>query len=260
MLNSLRRIIGRRTIRSEDEAFRQFFKTTLGFTPRNLELYHIAFVHRSKSINMGQGHRVNNERLEYLGDSVLSTVIADMLYRRYPTQGEGFLTEMRSKLVSRKMLNKLAREMGLPQLIQSEKQKQTGAFKSIDGNTFEALIGAIYLEKGFEQTRRIIVEKIYNVYMNVDDVLHTDWNYKGRLIDWGQKNRHKISFEVENITYHGHEGRKRYDVRVKIDGEPAEHAAEFSIKAADQLAAEMTYKKLQEQGLIPPSLGETKQS
>ncbi len=237
--------------RGEHKEFYLFFKNMLGFTPRNTQLYQIAFIHKSKSLDMGRGRRVNNERLEYLGDAVLSAIVAEFLYKKYPNQGEGYLTEMRSKLVSRANLNKLAQKIGLSQLIQYNRESQ-GIFKSIDGDTFEALVGAIYLEKGYNFTRHVVVDKIINLHLDVDAMAHTDWNFKSKLIDWGQKNHRKVSFEVERVFYQGKEGRRQYDVRVKIDGSPAEHAIEYSIKAAEQLAAEKTYKKYQEQGIIPP--------
>ena len=242
--------------KGENKEFYLFFKNVLGFTPRNTKLYQIAFIHRSKSVEMGQGWRINNERLEYLGDAVLSAVVAEFLYKKYPYQGEGYLTEMRSKLVSRANLNKLARQIGLSQLIQYNRESQ-GIFKSVDGDAFEALVGAIYLEKGYKFTRRVLVNKIIGIHLDVDAMAHTEWNYKSKFIDWGQKNRKKISFEVEHVTYQGKESRRQYDVRVKIDGTPAEHAIEYSIKAAEQLAAEKTYKKLQEEGVIPPHTEET---
>ena len=213
--------------RGENKEFYLFFKNMLGFIPRNTRLYQIAFIHKSKSLDMGKGRRVNNERLEYLGDAVLSAIVADFLYKKYPSQGEGYLTEMRSKIVSRANLNKLAQKIGLSQLIQYNRESQ-GIFKSIDGDTFEALVGAIYLEKGYKFTRRVIIDKIINLHLDVDAMAHTDWNFKSKLID-----------------------RRHYDVRVKVDDTPAEHAIEYSIKAAEQLAAEKTYKKYQEQGIIP---------
>jgi ribonuclease-3 len=237
--------------KGEHKEFYLFFKNVLGFTPRNTSLYQIAFIHKSKSVETGQGWRVNNERLEYLGDAVLSAVVAEFLYKKYPHQGEGFLTEMRSKLVSRANLNKLAQKIGLSQLIQYNRESQ-GVFKSIDGDAFEALVGAIYLEKGYRFTRRVIIKKIMSTYLDVDAMAHTDWNFKSKLIDWGQKNHKKISFEVERVFFQGKESRRQYEVIVKIDGEPAEHAIEYSIKAAEQLAAEKTYKKLQQEGIIPP--------
>lgn len=228
-----------------------FFKNVLGFTPRNIHLYEMAFIHKSRSVLSGTGARINNERLEYLGDAVLSATVAEYLYKKYPYQGEGFLTEMRSKIVSRANLNKLGRKIGLPELIQSAKGGQ-GGFKSVDGDAFEALVGAIYLDRGYRFTRRIIINKLIAVHVDVEAMAHTDWNYKSKLIDWGQKSHHKISFVVEHVSYQGKEGRREYDVRVNVDEKPAEHAIDYSIKAAEQLAAEKTYKKFQEQGLIPP--------
>ncbi len=236
--------------RGEHREFYLFFKNMLGFTPRNTQLYQIAFIHKSKSLDMGKGRRVNNERLEYLGDAVLSAIVAEFLYKKYPSQGEGYLTEMRSKLVSRANLNKLAQKIGLSQLIQYNRESQ-GIFKSIDGDTFEALVGAIYLEKGYNFTRHVVIDKIINIHLDVDAMAHTEWNFKSKLIDWGQKNHKKISFEVERTFIQGKESRRHYDVRVKVDDTAAEHAIEYSIKAAEQLAAEKTYKKYQEQGIIP---------
>ena len=234
----------------EHPEFYLFFKNVLGFTPRNIRLYEMAFTHKSKSLQTGHGARINNERLEYLGDAVLGVMVAEYLYKKYPYQGEGFLTEMRSKIVSRANLNKLARKIGLPELLQSTRGGQ-GGFKSVDGDAFEALVGAIYLEKGYRFTRRVIINKVISTHVDVDSMAHTDWNYKSKIIDWGQKNHHTISFSVENVTCQGKESRREYDVRVKIDGVAAEHAVDYSIKAAEQLAAEKTYKSLQEQGLAP---------
>lgn len=197
------------------------------------------------------GHRINNERLEYLGDAVLSAVVAEYLYRRYPSKGEGFLTVMRSKIVSRANLNKLAHKIGLSQLIQYNKESQ-GIFKSIEGDAFEALVGAIYLEKGYRFTRRVLIDRIINLHIDVDALSEQDWNYKSMLLDWGQKERHKVTYEVTDIKNQGKKnaGRREYEVLVSIDGVPAERAIEYSIKAAEQLAAEKTYKKLVEEGEI----------
>lgn len=241
--------------KGENKEFYLFFKNILGFIPRNTELYQIAFIHKSKSRETGQGWRVNNERLEYLGDAVLSAVVAEYLYKKYPYQGEGFLTEMRSKLVSRANLNKLAQRIGLLQLIEYNRASQ-GVFKSIEGDAFEALIGAIYLEKGYRFTRKMVIKKIMTNYLDIDEMAHTEWNFKSKLIDWCQKNHKKITYEVKRVAHDGKESRRQYDVCVNIDGTPAEHAIEFSIKAAEQLASEKTYKKLQQEGIIPPHTAE----
>lgn len=237
-----------------NEEFYKFFQNVLGFTPRRTETYEIAFIHRSMSREIMNGHyRVNNERLEYLGDAVLETIVSEYLYKKYPYQGEGFLTEMRSKLVSRATLNKLAIKIGLIQLIQYNRESQ-GLFKSVPGDAFEALTGAIYLERGYRFTRKVIVNRIMNIYLDIDAVEHTDWNYKSKLINWGQRSHKKVSFEVLRTMYSGRHGesRKEYECQVVIDGEPQEKAVEYSIKAAEQLCAEKTWKKLEEAGIIIP--------
>ncbi len=236
-----------------NEQFYSFFKNVLGFTPRRTEMYQIALIHKSKSQETLRGFKINNERLEYLGDAVLSAIVAEYLYKKYPYQGEGFLTEMRSKLVSRANLNKLAQKMGLSQLIRYNKDSQ-GIFKSIDGDAFEALTGAIYLERGYEFTRKIIIDKVMNTYLDIDAMEHTDWNFKSKLINWGQREHRAVSFEIIRTIYRGRHGdsRKEYECQVMIDGKPGEKAIEYSIKAAEQLAAEKTYKKLVEQKVIKP--------
>ena len=228
-----------------------FFKNVLGYFPRHSELYHIAFIHKSKSQELPKGHRVNNERMEYLGDAVLGAIVADYLYKKYPYKEEGFLTELRSKIVSRANLNKLAHKIGLSQLIQYNHDSQS-LFKSIDGDAFEALVGAMYLDRGYIFTRRIIIDKVMTVYLDIDAMSQTDWNFKSKLIDWGQKERKKVSFEVVNVFYQGHNSRRQYEIRVLIDTEPYETAIDYSIKSAEQLAAEKTYKKLQAEGVIRP--------
>lgn len=229
--------------RKEKPEFYRFFRNVLGFTPRRTELYHTAFIHRSLS-SMHEGHRINNERLEYLGDAVLGVVVAEFLYKKYPLRGEGFLTEMRSKIVSRKSLGALAVKIGLVDLIEHQ-QGAEGSFKSAGGDAFEALIGAIYIERGYRFTRKIIIDRLLCTYLDVDTVAQTEWNFKSKLIDWGQKNHKKVTFETTNTYVHKKSGHREYECRVNIDGQPQQSAIEYTIKAAEQLAAEKTYKTLQ---------------
>lgn len=232
----------------ESKEFNSFFKNILGYVPRRTELYHVAFTHRSLSTSHN-GHRINNERLEYLGDAVLSAVVADYLYRKYPYQGEGFLTELRSKIVSRASLNQLSRKIGLFDLIAYQRD-QSGGFKSIGGDAFEALVGAMYIDKGYRFVSRILVDRILCTYLDVESMAAMDWNFKSKLIDWGQKNHKKITFEVVRTFVQGHASRRQYESRVSIDGVAQKSAVEFSIKAAEQLAAEKTYKDLVDKGTI----------
>lgn len=232
---------------NESKEFNHFFKNVLGYTPRHTRLYRVAFTHRSLSTQV-HGHRINNERLEYLGDAMLGAVVAEYLYKKYPYQGEGFLTVLRSKIVSRVSLNKLAIQIGLLPLVEYQ-HDDSGGFKSVGGDAFEALMGAMYIDKGYKFTRRVIVDRILRTYLDVDSIATTDWNYKSKLIDWGQKNHRKVTFEVVRTIVQGR-GRRRYESLVSIDGVAQKSAIEFSIKAADQLAAERTYKALVSQGTI----------
>lgn len=233
--------------KKESQEFYSFFKNVLGYTPRHTELYHIAFIHRSVMATQ-EGHRVNNERLEYLGDAMLGSIVAEFLYKKYPLRGEGFLTEMRSKIVSRKSLGELARKIGLVDLI--EHQRGSGVFKSMGGDAFEALIGAIYLEKGYRFTRRIVIDRILGMHLDIDAVAQTEWNYKSKMIDWGQKNHKKVSFTVVRSFVKDRSGRREYECAVLIDGQQRQSAIDYTIKAAEQLAAEKTYKDLQAAGEV----------
>lgn len=227
---------------------RLFFKNVLGFTPRHINIYQIAFTHRSQSA-IHHGHRVNNERLEYLGDAILGAIVAEFLYKKYPLREEGFLTEMRSKIVSRKSLGELSNKLGMTRLIEHQPGSD-GSFKSMGGDAFEAMIGAIYLERGFRFTRKIIIDRLLCTYIDVDNIAQTDWNYKSKLIDWGQKHHKKVSFEIIRTTTLRHSGRREYECQVTIDDQPKQSGVEYTIKAAEQLAAEKTYKEMMELGLI----------
>lgn len=226
---------------------RRAIKSILGFCPGNIFLYRLAFRHRSAS-KVLNGVRRNNERLEYLGDAVLSVVIAEYLFKKYPTQDEGFLTEMRSKIVSRASLNKVGLHMGLHKMIQLDQGHGSGGFKSVDGDALEALIGAIFLDKGFKFTKKIILRRIVGMHMDVDELERKDWNYKSKLIDWCQRERKKVDFRVESSTRQG--SKKLYKVEVRVDGEVWASAMEHSVKSAEQLAAENAYKKVVDPWLV----------
>ena len=237
---------GHKTSR-QDKNLHKFLKNILGVKPGNILLYKIALIHKSCSYKDNQGFRVNNERLEYLGDAVLSAIIGDFLFKKYPHQGEGFLTEMRSKIVSRYSLNALSKKIGLNELI--EYHKGNGSqFISMDGDAFEAFIGALYLDKGYKKAYKVLIKRIFSVYVDCDSLESKQWNYKSKIIDWGQKTKHRVAFQVTDVdekTY-----RKQYHVCLFIDDVPQESAVGYSIKAAEQLASEKSFTKLVEKGVI----------
>ncbi len=159
-----------------------------------MDLYMSALTHRSLNNQKPNGTKRNNERLEYLGDAILSAVIADYLYNRYPHCKEGFLTQMRSKLVNRENLNRIALEMGLDRLVVLNKNG-IPTKKYIFGNALEALIGAIYIDRGFKRAKKFVIKQFIRVQADLDNLACSEWDYKSRIIQWGQKNRQEISFE-----------------------------------------------------------------
>jgi ribonuclease-3 len=175
-----------------EKSFSRQLKRILGFRPSNFELYQLAFVHKSASHFIFNDTKVNNERLEFLGDAILDSMIAEYLFRRFPDKEEGFLTQTRSKIVNRDNLNHMAIKLGIGDMIISKMSKDN--HKSVYGDTLEALIGAIYLDKGYERTRKIVLERIIQSDININRLLKTEIDFKSRIIEWGQKNKKAINF------------------------------------------------------------------
>jgi ribonuclease-3 len=226
---------------SKDKSLYQAIKNILGFYPGNIFLYKTAFTHSSVNHQNKSGYSINNERLEYLGDAVLSLVVADFLYKKYPLEVEGFLTEMRSKIVSRRNLNHLAHKMGLNEFIK-RRNGIANSFKSVDGDTLEALIGAIYIDKGYEFTKKIIIKRILQELLDIHELENREWNYKSKLLNAMAKQRKTVSFNVVRTSGSG--AKKLYHVEVVIDKTMVGKGQDFSIKAAEQQAAEQAFKHL----------------
>ncbi len=174
-------------------------RSLTGFSPGNINLYKSALTHKSLNNAPSESRRNDNERLEFLGDAILSAVIADYLFKRYPGCKEGFLTLMRSKMVNRENLNKVAILMGFDELVLITKNGIT-AKKHIYGNALEAIIGAIYIDKGFKKVKHFIIEKIISLQPDLDHLACEDRDFKSRIIQWGQKNKHEISFESYELN------------------------------------------------------------
>ena len=226
---------------SSDKELRKAIKNVFGFYPGNIFLYKQAFRHKSASITHKSGLKINNERQEYLGDAILSSVVAHYLFKRFPGKDEGFLTEMRSKIVSRSSLNKLAHKMGLMQFI---KISATDAhlMKSAGGNAFEAFIGALYLDKGYEFTKKIIVKRILSQHFDLEELMHTEISYKSKVIEWAQKEKINVQFSV--IDEQNIKGQKQFQVELLVNKEPITKALDYSIKGAENLAAEKAWNQL----------------
>lgn len=210
----------------------------LGFKPGNLSLYTMALSHRSVKEHADE----NNERLEYLGDAVLSGIVADYLFKRYPYKGEGFLTEMRSKMVNRQTLNDIAIKMGLKKITLYNKNDNALKVSQIFGNTLEALVGAIYLDKGYEQTKNWVYKRIVTTHMFVDDLESLEINHKNRLYGWANKNGKNLEFETLEERYE--RGRRLFRIGAMVDGELISEGKAFNKKDASQIAAQQAVEKL----------------
>ena len=225
-----------------EEAINNFLRNVLGVKPGNISIYKTALIHRSASTHHKVFGNINNERLEYLGDAVLSAMVADFLFKKYPLHPEGPLTEMRSKIVCRERLNSLSRKMGLNSLISME--TGNGA-KSVDGDAFEALIGALFLDKGFNQTKKILLKKILLRHLDVDAILMEDHNFKGKLINWGQKNNITVKFENQLII--DELNKKLHKSVVFVNNKECGHGLDFTIKKAEQTAAAEAWENISDQ-------------
>ncbi|MEL6970355.1 MAG: ribonuclease III [Bacteroidota bacterium] len=215
-------------------------KQIIGFTPSNLRIFKQAFFHKSTQSEKEYALQ-NNERLEYLGDAVLGTIVAEYLFQKYPNADEGFLTKMRSKIVKRKSLNKIGDSMGVDMLL--NEFNNTRISRSMLGNAVEALVGAVYLEKGYDGTKRFIVRRMLRKFVDVHELEHFDDNYKSQLLEYCQKKGQSVSYRL--LTRYKMDKRDRFKVAVVIDGKKVAVADDFNKKSAEQQASEKALQKLE---------------
>jgi ribonuclease-3 len=210
-------------------------KSITGYRPRTLSLFKLALVHSSVAKEK-DGFKESNERLEYLGDAILGAVVAAYLFKRFPYKNEGFLTEIRSRIVSRESMDRLCRKMGIDKLIDYDaKRKNATSFKSIYGDAMEAFIGAIYLDRGFTFCQDFIIKDILHTYLDIETIIETDGNYKSKLIEWSQRNNKFVRFETIEDKNNGHQ--RQFKVHVMIDDDIISKGNGFSKKIAEQDAA-----------------------
>ena len=234
---------------SEDKELARRLRSMLGFTPSNINLFKLAFYHKSTSTEKLYAVQ-SNERLEYLGDAVLGTIVAEYLFKKYPNSNEGFLTKMRSKIVKRKSLNRIADKMGLDMLL--NEYNNTRLSRSMLGNALEALVGAVYLECGYHKTKRYVVKKILRSYLDIHELETFDDNYKSQLLEWCQKNGQSVAYKM--LAKYKFEKRDRFKVAVLIDGKKLATADDFNKKSAEQTASEKAMHIL---GILVEEVGES---
>ena len=217
----------------------------LGFYPHDISYYKLALMHKSVMRRNAKGRPVNNERLEFLGDAVLDAIVGDIVYQHFPGKREGFLTNTRSKLVQRETLNRLAKEMGITRLVLSN-GRSSSHNSYMGGNAFEALVGAIYLDKGYEACMRFMQKRILGQLVNIDKVAYKEVNFKSKLIEWSQKNRVNLNFEnIAETTDQG--GSPVFQYKIVIEGLEGCAGKGYSKKESQQMACKLTLEKLRKE-------------
>ena len=217
----------------------------LGFYPHNISYYKMALMHKSIMHRNSKGKPVNNERLEFLGDAVLDAVVGDIVYQHFPGKREGFLTNTRSKLVQRDTLNKLAQEMGINQLVLSNGHSSSHN-SYMGGNAFEALVGAIYLDRGYDACMKFMKQRILAKMINIDKVAYKEVNFKSKLIEWSQKNRVNIEFVLCDQKKDGN-GNPMFTFLVTIEGIEGDKGTGYSKKESQQVASKTSLEKLRKE-------------
>lgn len=222
--------------RKEKEPYFRFYRI-LGFYPHNIEIYKQALLHKSSSVKT-QGRLINNERLEFLGDAILDAVVADIVYKKFEGKREGFLTNTRSKIVQRETLNNIAINIGLDKLIKySSKQSSHNSYMS--GNAFEALVGAIYLDRGYEACMKFMEERIIGQYINLDKISRKEVNFKSKLIEWSQKNKFEIEFRLIGQSLDESQN-PIFETQILVENISAGTGKGYSKKESQQEAAHAT--------------------
>jgi ribonuclease-3 len=226
------------------QEFASRLRKIIGFRTTNLLIYEAAFIHRSASFTLPDGQRINNERLEFLGDAVLDTILSDYLFEKFPDANEGFMTKIRSRIVNREILNQLAISMGIDKILVSNVSSNNST-RNLYGDALEALIGALFVDKGFKKTKNLFIKRVFNKYLDLGQIVDTDTDYKSLVFEWIQKHKTNLTFEYK----------EEYDFKLKksvfsatliINKEEFGTGQGASKKEAEQEAAGKAWAKLKE--------------
>lgn len=225
----------------DKESYLRFYNL-LGFYPKDISIYEQALLHKSSSVKSDEGRLLNNERLEFLGDAILDAVVADIVYKKFEGKREGFLTNTRSKIVQRETLNRVAIEIGLDKLIKYT-TRQSSHNSYMCGNAFEALVGAIYLDRGYRACKYFMEHRIIGPYLNLEKISRKEVNFKSKLIEWSQKNRFEITFELITQS-HDQCFSPTFESEALIEGIAAGRGTGYSKKESQQMAAHEALTKI----------------
>ena len=237
--------------RKDKESYLCFYQM-LGFYPHNIHIYEQALLHKSSSVKSDKGRLLNNERLEFLGDAILDAVVGDLVYRKFEGKREGFLTNTRSKIVSRESLNHVAEQIGLSRLVKFN-TRQSSHNSYMGGNAFEALVGAIYLDRGYEYCKYFMEHRIIGHYLDLDKISRKEVNFKSKLIEWTQKNKVAIQFDLVNQSVDEFNS-PVFETEILIEGIHACKGKGYSKKESQQEAAHATLNKIKKDSVFVDSI------
>ncbi len=226
------------------QEFASRLREIIGFRTTNLRIYEAAFIHRSASFTLPDGQRINNERLEFLGDAVLDTILSDYLFEKFPDANEGFMTKIRSRIVNREILNNLAISMGIDKILVSN-VCLNGSTRNLYGDALEALIGALFVDRGFKKTKNLFIKRVFNKYLDLNKIVDTDTDYKSLVFEWIQKHKTNLTFEYKEEYDFKHK-KSVFSATLLINKEEVGTGQGASKKEAEQEAAGKALVKLKE--------------
>lgn len=228
----------------DKRTFSSRLRKILGFKPGTLRLYEIAFIHRSASYTLPDGNKVNNERLEYLGDAILNAILSDFLFEKFPDANEGFMTKIRARIVNREVLNQLAFSMGINKILVSN-VSSNHITKNLFGNAFEALLGAVFLDKGFRKTKKLFIKNVLKKYLDLNQIVNTDTDYKSLVFEWVQKNKVNLIFTY-NEEYDFNLKKSVFSTTLFLNKEEFAKGQGASKKEAEQEASSLAWRRIKD--------------
>ena len=228
--------------------FGSFLNKAFGFKPKNLKLYETALIHRSATVTLPDGEKLNNERLEYLGDAVIDCILSDYLFEKYSDADEGFMTKVRSRVVNREILNQLAVSLSIDNILMCNVSSMHSK-KNLFGDALEALIGALFLDKGFEKTKKIFINNILHKHLNLETVINTNADYKSLVFEWVQKNKSNLTFRCSE-EYDFNQKKQLFFTKLIIDHETISTGHGASKKEAEQEASSIAWRKINKNSII----------
>jgi ribonuclease-3 len=232
------------TYAHDKRELRSRLRKILGFYPGNIRIYEIAFIHRSASLILPDRKKVNNERLEYLGDAVLNAILSDYLFEKFPDATEGFMTKIRSRIVNREVLNQLASSMGIDNILVTN-ISSVQSTRNLYGDALEALIGAVFLDKGFKKTKKLFLRNVFNKYLELNDIVNTDTDYKSLVFEWVQKHKSNLIFTY-NEEYDFNLKKSVFSTTLLIDKKEFGTGQGASKKEAEQEASRKAWERLKD--------------